>query len=214
VIEKYKALKGVWVRAFVADRKIYWKMAFLFALGNAAPTIMIWTFQAVQARPGIHLNDPILELLPVRDMSVTIFTILYSTLAVSVISILGSPKRVIVAMKLYVVLSYLRMASTYLVALEPPDNLILLTDPILNAWVYAGNIITKDLFFSGHTSTLVCCFMAVENKYLKWAVGIGASIVSVLLLVQRVHYSIDIIAGWIICYLCFKIITSLPAKHL
>jgi hypothetical protein len=210
VIEKIKALRGVWVRAFVEDRAIYWKMLFLFALGNAAPTIMIWTFQAVQAKPGIHLNDPILDLLPVRDVSVIIFSILYSSLALSILSILGSPKRVMIAMKLYVVLSYLRMASTYLVSFEAPDHLILLTDPILNAWVYAGNVITKDLFFSGHTSTLVCCLMAVENRILKWFVGTGAVMISILLL----HYTIDIIAGWIICYLCYKIITSLPAKHL
>jgi hypothetical protein len=55
--------------------------------------------------------------------------------------------------------------------------------------------ITKDLFFSGHTATMVfVCFFLPSGSERKVAIGLSLILVT-LLLVQHVHYSMDILAA-------------------
>jgi hypothetical protein len=94
------------------------------------------------------------------------------------------------------------------VPLDPPAGLIVLTDP-LTAVFYGRSTITKDLFFSGHTSILFLAFLCLERKWDKILALTGTCIVACLLLVQHVHYTIDIIAAPIIIYPVFRIVKYL-----
>ena len=51
-----------------------------------------------------------------------------------------------------------RTSAINLVPLEPPDTILLLNDPFVQLFG-KGEILTKDLFFSGHTGTLFLLFL-------------------------------------------------------
>ncbi len=71
-----------------------------------------------------------------------------------------------------------------------------LHDPLAEMFIYGENMaITKDLFFSGHTATMVfVCYFLPTTRERRIAIGLSLLLVS-LLLVQHVHYSLDIAAA-------------------
>jgi hypothetical protein len=96
------------------------------------------------------------------------------------------------------------MATISFVALNPPIGLIPLADPLTGIF-YGEASITKDLFFSGHIATLTLIFLCLDKKSDKM-IGLGAIVtVACLLLVQHIHYSVDILASPIITYVCFRL---------
>jgi hypothetical protein len=82
------------------------------------------------------------------------------------------------------------------VALNPPAGLVDLHDPLAEIFIYGENMaITKDLFFSGHTATMVfVCFFLPTAKERRIAIALSVVLVCLLLL-QHVHYSLDIAAA-------------------
>nr|WP_255476794.1 sphingomyelin synthase family protein [Mucilaginibacter sp. AK015] len=94
------------------------------------------------------------------------------------------------------------MLTIYLVALDPPKGLIHLVDPLTGVF-YGNNVITRDLFFSGHTSTLVLIFLCLEKRTDKILGFISIVAVMALLLVQHIHYTIDVVAAPVIVYMIF-----------
>ncbi len=107
------------------------------------------------------------------------------------------------------------MISIYLVALDPPDGLIKLIDP-LTSLTYGGRgiFMTKDLFFSGHTSNLFMFYLCLQKRRDKLFVLLGCIIVAVLVLVQHVHYSIDVIAAFIITWFLVKGVKKLIIHYI
>jgi hypothetical protein len=98
------------------------------------------------------------------------------------------------------------MAAIYYVPLNPPDHLISLNDPIANL-LYVGGFKTKDLFFSGHTSTIFLMALCMQGKYDK-LFGICCTIaIGGLLLIQHVHYTMDVLSAPIFAYGCYYITT-------
>ena len=80
--------------------------------------------------------------------------------------------------------------------LNPPVGLVDLHDPLAEFFIYGENMpITKDLFFSGHTATMVfVCFFLPTAKERVIAITLSLLLVS-LLLIQHVHYSLDVAAA-------------------
>lgn len=80
-----------------------------------------------------------------------------------------------------------------------------------------GEILTKDLFFSGHTGTLFLLFLLVENKYLKTIFLAATILVGSAVLLQHVHYSVDVFVAPFVAYGSFRIIKVLhlqkQSKH-
>jgi membrane-associated phospholipid phosphatase len=60
--------------------------------------------------------------------------------------------------------------------------------------------INKDLFYSGHTASLFIMFFIARNRVWKIICFIGAIIVPVLLVWQRVHYTIDVLFAPLAAY--------------
>ena len=90
----------------------------------------------------------------------------------------------------YALLLIVRMITLTLVPLKVPDSLIYLQDPFLNNLIYPGEI-EADLFFSGHTA-LIFIFFSISKR---WIFAVLTIIMAVMLVLQRVHYSIDVIAA-------------------
>ena len=90
----------------------------------------------------------------------------------------------------------------YLMPLEAPEKLIVLKDPFVEMFG-SGESLTKDLFFSGHTATLFMLFLVVESKRLKYYFWQVQSLLEWQLVLQHVHYVIDVFAAPFFTYACF-----------
>jgi PAP2 superfamily C-terminal len=165
------------------------------------------------AKPGIQLNDFILNAFIPRDWSVEIFILIIGAPALFFLFNLRNPEKILLSVQCYVVVNFMRITSLYLFTLEAPSGTIPLVDPFLAKVAYGGNdVFVKDLFFSGHTSTLFIIFLIEKRKPLKLLLLISTFLVGLLLMWQRVHYTIDIL-GAIFVSLCFYwLITRLNTK--
>jgi len=66
---------------------------------------------------------------------------------------------------LLIAVTIIRIITISLFPLDPPAELIPLRDPLISPTYGGKNLfVTKDLFFSGHTSNLLICFMCLQKK--------------------------------------------------
>ena len=106
-------------------------------------------------------------------------------------------------MQTYAMVTILRMITIPLFPLEPPLEYIPLREPFVQLFTHGERIISRDLFFSGHMTTILFCYYSTQKKNFKWLYLVFAFIIAVLLMVQRVHYTIDILAAPLFTWLCF-----------
>lgn len=162
----------------------------------------------IQQRSGYILYDPILQWLAPRDVSFFTFFLIYSSVLVAVISFSFYPLQLLYILQAYCLLIAMRMFCIWLVPLDEPPAFITLNDPFIELIGYRGEPITKDLFFSGHTSTLLLFFLGAQNRFLKVFFLLTSVTVGVCVLIQHVHYTVDVLAApffsWICYRICFK----------
>lgn len=174
-----------------------------FALGLVAITALLLTFtpffQAIEQHSGPVLDDWVLNQLPPRDVSLGIFLIIWATALLLLIRARRSPAVFMLFVYGYLLVSLSRMLSINLVPLDPPVGLIPLIDPLSNAF-YGKTYITKDLFYSGHTSSMVLMFLCLRRRGDRLFALLGSIVVGVLLLVQHVHYTIDVLGAFVFTY--------------
>ncbi|MBC7568210.1 MAG: hypothetical protein H7319_00555 [Spirosoma sp.] len=156
-------------------------------------------FQTIEQKSGPVLNDWVLNQLPATDVSIAIFLIIWATAMLLLIRARRSPAVLMLFVYGYVIVSLSRMISITLVPLDPPIGLIPLIDPISNAF-YGESYITKDLFYSGHTSTIFLMFLCFRERISRLLALIGSLAVGSLLLVQHVHYTIDVLGAFVFTY--------------
>jgi membrane-associated phospholipid phosphatase len=96
------------------------------------------------------------------------------------------------------------MVTVYVFTLEAPKGIIPLEDPFLAKVVYGNNTFVKDLFFSGHTCTLFMLFLIERKPWAKWVLGTATALIALLLVWQRVHYTIDVIGAILACLLVHR----------
>ena len=170
-------------------------------------TLIFFThfINAVEARNGVELNDPVLKLFHPIDLSGFIFSIIYLSIIIGLITLLVDPKRLVIALQVYTLIVMVRIITLYLTPLNAPGNMIPLIDPIVNNFG-TGQLLTKDLFFSGHTATLFLLFLVSENKKIKLIFLLGFVIIAIAVLLQHVHYTIDVVAAPFFTYTAFRII--------
>ncbi|HEX8505005.1 MAG TPA: phosphatase PAP2-related protein [Hymenobacter sp.] len=159
-------------------------------------------YHFVQSRPGHTLPDPLLDLLPVHDVSALTFALIYGAIIGTLIYLLPRPQHLLRALWAYYLLQLLRMVTLWLLPLDPPAALVTLHDPVMDRiFAVTTEPIVRDLFFSGHTATMVLLMLAGRGRRWRWVLGLMAVAVGLLVLVQRVHYSYDVLAapffGWL-----------------
>lgn len=156
---------------------------------------------------GILFNDPVLQFLPVFDCSTFIFSITYGSLLLFLFTNFKTMDLISKLMASYGVLLLIRMITLSLLPLKEPDTLVYLQDPFLNNLIYPGNI-DADLFFSGHTGMVFILFFLVR----KWWYVLLGIVLGILLMVQRVHYSIDIIAAIPVAWFAVRMVDLFVLK--
>jgi hypothetical protein len=170
-------------------------------------------FQHIELREGAVLNDAVLDYLSPRDASIPIFTIIWTMTALFFVRSVQSPTLFLTFMYGFILLSASRFATISLVALNPPHGLIPLVDPISNSF-YGKSFVTKDLFYSGHTSAQCLFFLCFRRKLDRLIALFCTIAVGFLVLVQHVHYTIDVIAAPVFTIICYyiakKIVNSKP----
>jgi PAP2 superfamily C-terminal len=163
-------------------------------------------FSFIEQRNGFVLNDWMLRNIGPVDVSVPVFIVIWGTTLFFLFRCISKPSLFINAIYCLVLLSLLRMLAIYLVPLNPPESLIPLKDP-LTSLTYGGKNVffTKDLFFSGHTSNILMLGLCFEKKTDRWLGIIASLTVGMLVLLQHVHYSIDVIAALLFTVIIVRI---------
>lgn len=161
-------------------------------------------FQVIEQKPGMVIHDAILALLSPKEVSIFIFSMLWAMTLLALIRSIKNPVFFLTAVYGFVILELTRIITISLLPLETPPGLIPLVDPISNHF-YGKNFITKDLFFSGHTASLCLLFFCFQRKFDRIAALVCTIVVGFLVLVQHVHYTVDVVAAPFFTLLCFTI---------
>ncbi|MBK8505375.1 MAG: phosphatase PAP2 family protein [Saprospiraceae bacterium] len=154
-------------------------------------------FAFIQDRPGIILKDPILKWLPPYDLSIPILMCIYTPLLYLLYQAVKYPSVLWKFVSGFVILHLLRIISMLLIPLETPEDFIAPYDPMQELF-YGGKIISKDLFFSGHTAMVFWIFFSVRQGVIKKIMLLTNLALMVMLLIQHIHYTIDIVVALIV----------------
>ncbi|HTA28674.1 MAG TPA: phosphatase PAP2-related protein [Bacteroidia bacterium] len=151
---------------------------------------------------GTTLNDWVLKKIPAADVSWPITLLESSVIIIFLIRSVSNPNLFITYIIGFVFILFFRLITIYITQLNPPAGLIELKDPIAGM-VYKSAFIKRDLFFSGHVSILCMFYLCSNNKIDKYYVVFAIISVGMLLLVQHVHYTIDVICAPFFSFGCF-----------
>jgi hypothetical protein len=200
-------LKQNWQNAYNTSLKRV-KLLIGTILIVAIINIMPAFFRSIETRNGPVLNDWVLAHLPAYDVSVLIFAIIWGMGLLMAVRAFYKPSICTTYIWTLILVCIARFISLSFVQLDPPVGLIPLVDP-LTSYFYGHAAITKDLFFSGHTSTMVLIFLNLDKRTDKIIAFIAALAVMFLLLIQHIHYTMDVLAAPVIVYCLFRFVKAL-----
>jgi len=153
--------------------------------------------EILEPKPGIIWQDAVLNMFSPVNWSIPIFSIIYLTILQTFLSIVRQPDEILLTLSTYLAVNLLRMVSMYLLTFEPPADMILLVDPVTSHFYPDGGF-AKDLFFSGHVSTMTLMVLAEKKKGLR-LVKMGLTfLVALFLIWQHVHFTLDILVAPIV----------------
>jgi PAP2 superfamily C-terminal len=180
------------------------KFIFLIIIAILVIIGMPYGFAFIQNRGGILWNDWLLSILPVIDLSWPIFITMYSLAFLFLIRLINDPHLFFCFLRAYIPITLLRFVLIYFLPLDPPIQMVSLVDPITKIF-YGGTEITRDLFFSGHTSTMFLILLILQKRNDKIIATIIVIFIAISLLFQHIHYTIDVFAAFPITYLVWKL---------
>lgn len=208
--------------SYISELKSNWKDYFqikqnkLFFFSVLVFTVVILlTFaqflQYVEQRDGFSFSDPLLKLFSPIDLTWPIFIMIYSGLVLAIISLLKSPRILSVALLTYGLMVFFRTIGMFSLPLNPPESMIALKDPFVELFG-GGKILTKDLFFSGHTATSFIFFLTSVNKKIKSAFLLLTVVMGLSVLIMHVHYTVDVFAAPFIAFTSYYIAKNISKK--
>lgn len=166
----------------------------------------------IEKREGFVIEDWSLPILGTpRDFSIPVFSITYLAILYAIITTARQPKDFLRLINAYVMLELLRTTVLLLVPLNPPSQTLPLQDPVLQYSFYAGTIHLKDLFFSGHVATVSIAALFARRRSVQMLFWILSAATAFMLVQQRVHYIIDVLAAPLFTFIAFRL-SSLIAR--
>jgi membrane-associated phospholipid phosphatase len=156
-------------------------------------------YQAIEQRNGISFNDYLLSWLPAYDLSIYIFTVIWSMTLLTFSRFKQDPNIFLTFLWGFILINLSRFVSIGLVPLNAPADLIPIHDPISNQF-YGPKFITKDLFFSGHTAAMFLMFLCLKKRTDKILALIATIVIGIAVLLQHVHYTMDVVMAPVITY--------------
>lgn len=166
---------------------------------------------AVERRPGVTLDDPLLALFTPIDVNWLAFGLIYGALLVGLLALSGYPEWLILALQAYVGMVLIRMAMMFLTPLDPPVLCITLRDPFVQ-YFGTGQVLTKDLFFSGHTATMFLLYLLAPTRRLRTLFLVCTFAVGFAVFIQQAHYAVDVLAAPFFAYGAFRLVLLLREK--
>ncbi len=165
----------------------------------------------VENRAGFAFEDPVLNIFQPIEVTWFTFSLIYLGLAGALFHLSHKPGRLVLALKVYTLTGIIRIIAMYLLPLNPPETMIALDDPFVQ-FFGDGQILTKDLFFSGHTSTMFIFFLTAFSKPYKIIFLAATILIGILVIIQHVHYSIDVFAAPFFAYGAYRISVLIDKK--
>jgi hypothetical protein len=186
---------------------------FIFTLLVLVPLMLSFSqfILFIEQREGVVLNDPLLNTFNPINLTWLTFSLIYLSLIMFVVSVFKDPQKLMIGLQSYGLMVIFRTIAMYLTPLDAPGTLLVLDDPFVQLFG-KGDVLTKDLFFSGHTGTLFLLFLLAENKTLKILFLISTIMVGSAVLLQHVHYSIDVFVAPFVAYCSYRIIKKSHTK--
>jgi membrane-associated phospholipid phosphatase len=169
---------------------------------------MMWN----EDRPGAVLADPVLALFGPRDFSAVTFGLIYAAMLATVLGLLRRPARLLLVFQGYAVVAFVRIVVMYCIPLDPPETIIPLRDPLVEI-VGTGRVLTRDLFFSGHTATLFLFFLALPRGWLRGAVLVACVLVAALTVWQHTHYVVDVLVAPFVSFAAWRLVSAVSARE-
>ncbi len=159
----------------------------------AVSVLFSFFLKFIQSRVGFVINDPLIARIGPYHLCTPIQLVTYLPIGLGLAYLSVYPSLFNKFIWSFAVLLVLRALCLFFVPLEPPASFIELRDFILESTAYYGEVITKDLFFSGHVATVFLFFILIHHPkvrmiYLLIVIALGA-----MLVIQHVHYTIDVI---------------------
>jgi len=189
-----------------------WKLWAGFIVLTVIFTSLPFFFQRIEARNGLVFSDLILQKLPAYNVSAAVFFLIWSCCLILMVRFYQDPMILLVTLWAYNGVTLVRMACIALISLNPPADFIPLADPITN-YFYGGHYITHDLFFSGHTTTVFLIYLCLKKNIDRIYALLSSIILGFLLLIQHVHYSIDVLAAPVFTYAVFRLTLLFTKKE-
>ncbi|HEY6901988.1 MAG TPA: phosphatase PAP2-related protein [Puia sp.] len=189
-------------------KKVMTGMAIIITILSLFP----FFFQAIELRHGVVLHDIVLQALPPRDVSLALFIIIWSITLLSIFRAAQTPAMFVTFLWAYIFLSLFRTLTITLIPLDPPAGLIVLKDPLSN-FFYGEKFVTKDLFFSGHTSTVFLLYLTIPGRTDKKLALLATICVGFLLLLHHVHYTLDVLGGLLFAWIAHQLARKTVVKE-
>jgi hypothetical protein len=176
-------------------------------------TVVIFTFYFfayIENRAGgVTMNDWVLKMIPAKNVSFPIVLLESSAIILFLVRSITNPAMVITFLLAYIFILITRNITIGITELRPPVGLIALKDPIASL-IYKSNSINRDLFYSGHTSLLFLFYLCVNKMADKYYLLFAVIVVGVLLLIQHIHYTVDVLCAPFFAYGCYWLSKKIP----
>ena len=209
----------IWIQFLSKNRNLRETVFTTFLFGLVS-FLFSWFLIYVEHRNNYlgHFNDPFFFWDPI-DLSIPTFILTYGIIMFYMIYHIKSPLKIIHFIQMIIFIIVCRIISLTLIQFDAPEpieqmvgpnyngpRMIQLIDPILNNILYHKNELTgtytyHDLFFSGHTAKCLLASLLYESKKLKIFFMTLTCIMATCLLLQHVHYSIDILFAPLVSFL-------------
>jgi len=207
-LESTQPISGIFERwSNALGSAVYRRQVLLYLLIFIAILIAFPHFFAfIESRQGWKITDPLLRLIPANDLSLFTFSIIWFMSLFLLVRMIQLPSLALLAIVAIDLIFLTRMVTIILFPLEPPPGLIALEDPISNFFYGKEHgFITRDLFFSGHTSSMIMIGLLLPGKWEKRLAFAAALAVGCLVLVQHIHYTIDVLGAWVFTWFLYRL---------
>ena len=204
----------MFVNIRAAWRDPAWRAECAATIAFLVPVLFALThfLDAIEERHGGTMPDPVLSLFPPVNLTWLTFLVIYAGVIAGLVVLTRHPRRLLLILQGYAVMALLRMAAMYLSPLEPPPGMIELRDPVVE-FFGGGKTLTRDLFFSGHTSTMFLLFLVIPGKRLRIAYACSTLLVGLFVVLQHVHYAVDVFAAPFFAYGAYTIVFGICKRR-
>lgn len=191
--------KVAWRNRFFRDQLLLSLIGFLLA-----SVLMRLFLSYIETRNGISLPDPLLPLFAPTDLKWITFSCIYSAMILGFVALAIYPFSLLLAIRSIFVMILLRITFLFLLPLDPPPGCIPLVDPFIRMPAIFPPT-SRDLFFSWQTAVMALFGFCARWRDMRILFFSAAALVSILFLLQHVHYTIDLVAAPCFAYLAFGI---------